>query len=61
MTHVNRRERGKTGLEQQIQGVQLRFEAIRQNAENASTPSQNLLAEAITELGITLEELQVTR
>ena len=60
MTHVNRRERGKTGLEQQIQGVQLRFEAIRQNAENASTPSQNLLAEAITELGITLEELQVT-
>jgi PAS domain S-box-containing protein len=54
---VNPRESGNRGLEQQIQRFQQRFEAIRQNAENASIPSQNLLAETITELGITLEEL----
>jgi PAS domain-containing protein len=60
MTQINRSECENTGLEQQIQGVQGRYEAIRQNAENASIPTQNLLAQAITELGIALEELQVT-
>jgi PAS domain S-box-containing protein len=60
MKHVNLSKHENTGLEQQIQGVQGRYEAIRQNAENASIPTQNLLAEAITDLGITLEELQVT-
>lgn len=60
MKQINRCKRGDTSLEQQIQGVQQRYELICQNTENASIPTQNLLAQAITELGIALEELQVT-
>jgi PAS domain S-box-containing protein len=55
-----RKDKAETGIEQQIERVQQRLDVLRQSAKDASIPSQGLLAEAIAELGTTLEELQVT-
>ncbi|WP_404783923.1 PAS domain S-box protein [Altericista sp. CCNU0014] len=55
-----RKDKPEMGLERQIQGIQVRLNALRQNAESVSVPSRTLLEEAIADLNSTLEELQAT-